>query len=87
MIPVHVVVVRNTKSVMENKVLVGSIYEHFKGNRYEVIGIAKHSETLEEMVVYKALYGEKQLWVRPIGLFLDQVTRDGKTFPRFRRVE
>ena len=58
-------------------------WKHFKGNSYEVVGIAKHSETLEPMVVYRALYGEGELWTRPVGMWLEQVTRDGKTFPRF----
>ena len=59
------------------------IYRHFKGNLYEVIGIASHSETLEPMVVYRALYGERGLWVRPAAMFLETVTRDGVTVPRF----
>ncbi len=58
-------------------------YRHFKGNEYEVIGVAKHSETLKDMVVYRALYGEKELWVRDADMFLETVTREGKTFPRF----
>ena len=62
-------------------------YRHFKGNEYEVIGIAKHSETLEDYVVYKALYGEFGLWVRPLKMFEETITRDGKTFKRFERVE
>ncbi len=59
------------------------IYRHFKGNRYEVIGTAKHSETLEEMVVYRALYGEGGLWVRPAAMWLETVERNGQTFQRF----
>lgn len=59
------------------------IYRHFKGNKYEVIGIAKHSETLEEMVVYRALYGEFGLWVRPASMWEETVERDGKTYTRF----
>lgn len=59
------------------------IYRHFKGNRYEVIGTAKHSETLEEMVVYRALYGEGGLWVRPASMWNETVERDGKVFQRF----
>ena len=59
------------------------IYRHFKGNRYEVIGTAKHSETLEEMVVYRALYGEGGLWVRPASMWLETVERDGQAFQRF----
>ena len=62
---------------------IGGTYRHFKGNLYTVVGIAKHSETLEEMVVYRALYGEGEMWVRPLAMFLDTVERDGKNFPRF----
>ena len=58
-------------------------YRHFKGGEYEVIGIARHSETREEMVVYRALYGEYGLWVRPASMWEETVTRDGKTCPRF----
>ena len=58
-------------------------YRHFKGNEYEVLAIAKHSETLEEMVVYRALYGEHGVWVRPISMWNETVERDGKSFPRF----
>lgn len=58
-------------------------YRHFKGNEYEVIGVAKHSETLEPMVVYRAMYGEGGLWVRPAEMWNEIVERDGKTFPRF----
>ena len=58
-------------------------YRHFKGNEYEVIGIAKHSETLEDYVVYRALYGEFGLWIRPLKMFEETITRDGKTFKRF----
>ena len=58
-------------------------YRHFKGMEYEVIGIAKHSETLEPMVVYRALYGEGGLWVRPASMWQETVTRDGKTQLRF----
>lgn len=58
-------------------------YRHFKGNEYEVLGIARHSETLEELVVYKALYGEGGLWVRPYKEWNDIIERDGKTYKRF----
>ncbi|MBE6629803.1 MAG: DUF1653 domain-containing protein [Ruminococcaceae bacterium] len=58
-------------------------YRHFKGMEYEVLGVAKHSETLEPMVVYRALYGEGGLWVRPASMWCESVTRDGKTQPRF----
>lgn len=62
-------------------------YRHFKGGEYEVIGIARHSETREEMVVYRALYGEGGLWVRPLSMWEETVTRDGKTFQRFTYIE
>ena len=58
-------------------------YRHFKGNEYEVLGVAKHSETMEEMVVYRALYGEGALWVRPANMWNEMVERDGKTQKRF----
>ena len=58
-------------------------YRHFKGGEYEVIGIAKDSETLEDVVVYRALYGDGELWVRNAEMFCETVTREGKTFPRF----
>ncbi|MBR5520749.1 MAG: DUF1653 domain-containing protein [Oscillospiraceae bacterium] len=59
------------------------IYRHFKGNMYKVLYNARHSETMEEMVVYQALYGEMGIWVRPAAMFRETVTREGKTFPRF----
>jgi hypothetical protein len=62
------------------------IYKHYKGNRYKVVGTAKHSETLEEMVVYQALYGEMGLWVRPLIMFNEMVMVDGAQIPRFERV-
>ena len=58
-------------------------YRHFKGREYEVLGIARHSETEEELVVYRALYGEFGLWVRPVSMWNETVERDGKTFLRF----
>ena len=62
-------------------------YRHFKGNEYEVIGIAKHSETLEPMVVYRALYGEGGLWVRPAAMWNEQVEREDYSGPRFVYIE
>ena len=62
-------------------------YRHFKGKEYQVIGTARHSETLEEMVVYRALYGEGCLWVRPAALWSALVERDGYRCPRFTPME
>ena len=62
-------------------------YRHFKGNEYEVLAIAKHSETQEEMVVYRALYGDDGVWVRPACMWNEMVERDGKRYKRFTFVE
>ncbi len=59
------------------------IYRHYKGNRYLLIAIAKHSETLEDVVVYRALYGEGGYWVRPLSMWSETVSVDGKDMPRF----
>ncbi|MCL2401689.1 MAG: DUF1653 domain-containing protein [Oscillospiraceae bacterium] len=59
------------------------IYRHYKGNLYEVIGFAKHSETLEDMVIYQALYGERGTWVRPLSMWDNPIALDGKTVNRF----
>ena len=58
-------------------------YRHYKGRDYEVIDVARHSETGEWMVVYRTLYGEYDLWVRPLSMFAEEVTVEGKTRPRF----
>lgn len=63
------------------------LYRHYKGNDYRVIGEAKHSETGEELVVYQALYGEHDLWVRPKTMFLETITKEGKEIPRFSFVD
>lgn len=70
---------------MEQSVRPGR-YRHFKGNEYEVLFTARHSETMEEMVVYRALYGDRDVWVRPASMWNETVERDGKTFLRFTRV-
>ena len=62
-------------------------YRHFKGNEYEVLGTARHSETEEELVVYRALYGEGGLWVRPVSMWNETIERDGQTFRRFTPIE
>lgn len=72
----------NTRTIKPN-----TKYRHFKGMEYLVLHIAKHSETLEEMVVYQALYGEYGIWVRPLTMFLEQVERDRKIFNRFEEIE
>ena len=58
-------------------------WRHFKGGEYDVIAIAKHSETEEDMVVYRARYGDRDVWVRPASMWNETVQRDGKEFPRF----
>ncbi|MBQ4227875.1 MAG: DUF1653 domain-containing protein, partial [Clostridia bacterium] len=62
-------------------------YRHFKGNEYEVLGVARHSEDETPMVVYRALYGEGGLWVRPAGMWNETVERGGKTYKRFYRLD
>lgn len=62
-------------------------YRHFKGNEYEVIGLARDSETLTEMVVYRALYGERGLWVRPASMFAETIERNGVAVPRFELID
>ena len=71
----------------EQKKVIGRTFRHFKGNLYRLEGFAKDSETLEELVVYRALYGEHGLWVRPAKMFFETVERDGKTMKRFELVE
>ena len=67
------------------KTILPGRYRHFKSNEYEVVGIARHSETEEPMVVYKALYGDGGLWIRPAAMWNEIITRDGKTYKRFER--
>ena len=61
-------------------------YRHFKGNEYELLDVARHSETMEPMVVYRALYGEGGLWVRPASMWLEQVEREDYKGPRFQYI-
>lgn len=64
------------------------IYEHYKGNRYEVVGVALHSETLEPVVVYRPLYETRApLWVRPYEMFREEIEYEGRKMPRFRMIE
>jgi len=69
-----------------SKVKVEGKYRHYKGGEYVVLGCAKHSETLEELVVYRAEYGEKEMWVRPLAMFLEEVEVGGKKVPRFEEI-
>jgi cyclomaltodextrinase len=68
---------------MSEKTLEMGTYRHYKGKEYELIGIAKNSETLEDFVIYRALYGDHQLWIRPKAMFFEQIQKDGKQFSRF----
>jgi hypothetical protein len=67
---------------MDSGVLPGR-YRHYKGKEYQVLGIARHSETEEELVVYRCLYGDRSLWVRPLPMFLEQVEVEGRGVRRF----
>ncbi len=61
-------------------------YEHYQGKRYQVLGVARHSETLEEMVLYKQMHGDEACWVRPLKMFLENVSIGNQQIPRFRYV-
>lgn len=74
---------KNIRSVMENNIPKLGKYRHYKGKEYQVLGVGKHSETLEEVVVYRALYGDRSLWVRPMKMFLEEMNIEGKKVPRF----
>ena len=70
-------------SQVAKSIHIGSIYEHYKGNRYKIIAIARHSESLEELVVYQGLYENSEIWVRPLSMFFENVGEK----PRFRLVD
>lgn len=67
--------------------LARGIYQHYKGQLYQVFHVARHSETQEVLVVYQCLYGDYSMWVRPLSMFLEQVEVEGKTIPRFRLMQ
>lgn len=69
------------------KLKIGGLYRHYKGNNYRMLALATHSETLEKLVVYEALYDHGGIWVRPMDMFCEDVTIDGVTQPRFRFIE
>jgi len=71
---------------MGNKIKTGK-YRHFKGKEYEVLYLAKHSETMEDLVVYRALYGDYGIWVRPAYMWNEEIERDGKKFRRFEYID
>ena len=76
---------------MSNKVIIRSvpqgIYRHYKGSLYQVLHTARHSETEESLVVYRCLYGNYDVWVRPLEMFTETVTVEGKTVPRFELIQ
>lgn len=67
----------------EAQLIKPGIYKHFKGKEYKVLGVARHSETLEELVLYQAEYGDREIWVRPVSMFFDDVEYEGKNTKRF----
>lgn len=76
----------NPLSIQAKSMTLGSVYEHYKGKRYKILSVGRHSETLEESIVYQALYGENDVWIRPLAMFLENIVVDGKTKPRFELV-
>jgi hypothetical protein len=74
-------------SSLAKTVVIDGEYEHYKGFRYKALAIAHHSETLEELVVYQALYGEKEIWVRPLAMFLESIEINGQFQPRFKPIK
>lgn len=71
----------------KREIKIGARYRHFKGNEYLVLHVARHSETLEEYVVYQALYGERGIWIRPLEMFLSMKEVEGRQVYRFEEIE
>ena len=67
--------------------VIGGMYRHYKGNNYTLLAVATHSETLEKMAVYQALYGERGIWVRPLAMFMETIEKDGQSLKRFELIE
>lgn len=86
MIPVHVAQARSIRNVMADRKLKLGKYRHYKGGEYEVIGIAKDHETLEDLVVYRALYDKHVLWARPLEMFSEKVEINGKKVSRYKYI-
>ncbi|MFH0956185.1 MAG: DUF1653 domain-containing protein [Candidatus Falkowbacteria bacterium] len=72
---------------MSNGIIINGQYQHYKGGNYEVIGIARHSETNEELVIYRSFKDDKQIWARPLDMFLEEVENAGKKMPRFKLIK
>jgi hypothetical protein len=70
-------------STVARSIVIGAVYEHYKKKRYKVLAMARHSETLEELVVYQALYGDGDVWIRPVSMFFENVVIERKSQPRF----
>lgn len=68
-------------------IIPGKTYQHYKGHSYIVLSIARHTETLEKLVIYQALYGERGIWARPLSMFMENVIIEGKEQPRFALVD
>lgn len=71
---------------LDKKFVELGLYRHFKGNEYEVIAIARHSETEEELIVYRAVEGNQDVWVRPLNMWTEMVSQNGKSLPRFEKI-
>jgi len=74
-------------SMAARSIVIGGVYEHYKKKRYKVLAVARHSETLEELVVYQAFYGDGDIWIRPISMFIENVLIGEKPSPRFQLLE
>jgi len=72
-------------SPLAQSIEIGSVYEHYKGLRYKILAIGRHSETLEELAVYQAMYGENDVWVRPLAMFLENINEGSQ--PRFKLIK
>ncbi|MBA3816426.1 MAG: DUF1653 domain-containing protein [Parachlamydiaceae bacterium] len=74
-------------SPLAKTIVIDGLYEHYRGLCYQVLAVARHSETLKELIVYQALYGEKDVWVHPLAMFLENVTVEGKSQSRFKPIQ